>query len=168
MLYATRNAHLCRWRESAVEWNQVLDTPRWRCPYPGMQSPAEAEAALAAPCSGRHGALHTPGEGGISYMICYDVPESGVPEGYHRPAVPAVTLAVLPTRKDSPREQGSRFRASGSALSQNGSRPPAMNEPSALNLGCTSASMVTSTTTVLESGYVLLGSNRPIEALNVD
>ena len=105
MLYAARNAHLCRWRESAVEWNQVFDTPRWRCPYPGMQSPAEAEAALAAPCSGRHGALHTPGEGGISYMICYDVPESGVPEGYHRPAVPAVTLAVLPTRKDSPREQ---------------------------------------------------------------
>jgi len=101
-------------------------------------------------------------------MICYDVPESGVPEGYHRPSVPAVTLAVLPIRKDGPREQGSRFRASGSALSQNGSRPPAMNEPNALNLGCASASMVTSTTTVPESGYLLLGHSRPVQALNRD
>jgi AraC family transcriptional regulator len=35
-------------------------------------------------------------------MICYDGLESRVPEGYHRPAVPALTWAALPTMTDSP------------------------------------------------------------------
>lgn len=44
-----------------------------------------------------HGALYNFRDGVFSYMICYYVPENGIPDGYEELSVPALTWAVFTT-----------------------------------------------------------------------